>query len=363
MLKPLLFMLTIVTLVAISLNIDFSSETSITQEPIKISIKEEILASPEEKDVPSIPSLASLSTAKHLHDELNLLLQKAKKLFKDNKDSEALLIYEKIIEKSKNSNELKVLKIFAEACFEKAIIHYIYPNYDADSAIESYELVKDRLENSNNKELLLLYMQSRLYQAPFISKEEILITYDELIEKFTNDKEKRFDKEIEELLFTKSFILMGVDDEGAMEVLDSIIAKYENQTELPDTVKFSILNNIELSIITANDPDKYIELATEYMSDSPDTQALLQMLDIIRNAQNLDQTESLEKWFKEHANYKFPDWDFSELRKWTNNMEILETQTRINSYLDSFEKQKYNNIYQPSSTINPTIKGNEEEIY
>jgi len=76
------------------------------------------------------------------------------------------------------------------------------------------------------------------------------------------------------------------------------------------------------------------------------------MLSIIKNSQELEQSEALESWNKEHADYDFPNWDFSELRKWVNNMEIPESQKRIRHYLDVFEKQKYKNLYQaPTATV------------
>ena len=356
MLKPLLFILTIVSLLALALHFNLFSEVS-----PRPKLSEKTLNTTELKITPSSQTLI-VSQAKTTYNENNLtkelkkLLTKAQKLFQQHKDSEAILLYEEIISKSKNAHELSLLKIFAEACFQKASLHYIYPSYDIDSANETYELLVNTLKNKYNKELLMSYMKGRLQQVQFTSKEELLTAYSEIIEKFQNDKEKRFNKEIEELLFAKSFALMGVNDEEAIEVLDSIITKYKDKSNLPNTVKNSILNNIELSIITANDAEKYIDLANQYMADSPDTKPLLDMLDIIKNAQDLEQSEALKNWKEEHADYIFPQWDFSELRKWVNGMETPESQKRIREYLDIFEKQKYRDIYQPSTPITPTGK-------
>lgn len=353
MLKPLLFILVIVMLIAIALNVDLPSNVTNSSKSIdKLVVPVEIKVIPK-KILLVTQKTNPIIREDHLSKELQKLLNQAEKLFQEKKDNEALLFYDIVIEKSKGSKEIKILKLFAEACFQKATIHYIYPNYDSESAIESYELIINNFQEKHNKELLVTYMKAKLQQVQFISKDETLVMYDELIEKFQKDKEKRFEKEIEELLFTKSFALMGIDDEEAIEVLDNIIAKYNDKDRLPDTVKFSILNNIELSIITSNDTVKYVDLANKYMSDSPDTKPLLDMLRIIKNAQELDQGEALEKWDEEHSNYTFPDWDFSELRKWVNKMETPESQERIRQYLDLFEKQKYKNIYQPPAASVP----------
>ncbi|CAA6808334.1 MAG: Unknown protein [uncultured Sulfurovum sp.] len=352
MLKPLLFILVGVVLIALALNFDFFSNPSTPKSIIEVSIEKIKVAPTPKNEIVLIEKEPVIINENNLTKELQLLLSKAQKLFQESKDSDALLLYEEIISKSKNSKDIKLLKIFAEACFKKASLHYIYPSYDIDSAIESYELIINNFKTKHNKELLLLYMTARLQLAGFTPKDEILITYDELIEKFQKDKEQRFEKEIEDLLFAKSFALMGVNDEEAIEVLDKIIARYDDKSNLPDTVKFSILNNIELSIITANETDKYVDLANQYMADSPHTKPLLDMLSIIKNAQYLEQTMAIEKWTKEHKEYLFPDWDFSELRKWVNKMETPESQERIRQYLDLFEKQKYKNIYQvPVSTV------------
>jgi nucleoside diphosphate kinase len=350
MLKPLLFILVIVILIALALNVNLFSNSITLQKPIvEKSIEKVQIISHNKKKLLSVNTANKIITENNLTKELEELLKKAKILFKNHKDAEALLVYEEIIAKSKNSEELNILKLFAEACFTQAHIHYIYPNYDIDSATESYELIITKFKDKYNKDLLIAYMQAIIQLSQFTSKDEIIVAYAELIEKFKNDKEKRFEKEIEELLFAKSFALMGVNDEEAIEVLDNIIAQYTDKSNLPDTIKFSILNNIELSIITSNDSEKYVDLAKEYMADSPDTKPLLDMLSIIKNAQDLDQSEALDRWNTEHNEYIFPDWDFSELRKWVNQMETPESQKRIRQYLDLFEKQKYKNLYQEAT--------------
>jgi len=372
MLKPLLVVLFFVVVVAISLNFDFFSNPVISEEKVeKKIIKEELEIETQKKPIEIFQDKHPTPLTSTLAQELEILLSQAKSLFQKNRDSEALVLYEKIIQKSKNSDDLKILKIFTKACMDKAIVHYIYPNNDNNSAIETYELIIQKFQNSSNKELLLNYMNAKIHQSQFNSKDERINVYDELIEKFAKDKEKRFTKEVEELLFTKSFMLMGVNDEEAIEVLDTIIAQYNDKTKLPQTVKLSILNNIELSIITGNETDKYVDLANQYMADSPDTKPLLAMLSIIKNAQDLEQIEALEAWNSEHSNYTFPDWDFSELKKWVSKMETPEIQARVAKYLNIFEQQKYKNYpnpygsktYSDESTQNQTTHQEEEIIY
>jgi len=240
MIRPLLFILTIVILLALALNFDLFSDAPTPKKTIEksaeklpiITAKKEIITLNDSKTITTIKS--------NLTKELQVLLKKADKLFGKNIKSEALLLYDKIITKSKKSTDVKVLKLFAQACFSKATIYLLYPSYDIDASKESYELIITNFKNKYNKELLLIYMQAKLQNAKMTSKEQIVIAYDELIEKFQQDKEQRFEKEIEEMLYNKSFALMGINDEEAIEVLDSLIAKYKDKEELPLPVKYFI---------------------------------------------------------------------------------------------------------------------------
>lgn len=371
MLKPLLFVLAIVTLLAIALNFDYFLETKKEQPKAHQSIQKELLPTISAKnEIEQTSTIKTVNSDANLSKELKALLNQADKLFRESKDAEAHLLYDKVIEKSKNSHNVEILKLFAQACFSKATLYYIYPNYDVESALELYDVVIDKFEKSSEKELILHYMEAKIKQTQFRTKEENLISYDETIERLKRDPQQRFESEIEALLFSKSFLLMGYDDEEAMEILDDIIEKYDPTQPLPDTVKYSIFNNIELAIITNNNTEEYIDLADEYMKNSPDTKPLIGMLTIIKNAQDLPQDEELKRWQENYKDYKLSDWDFSELRKWVNKMEYPESQIRISQYLDIFEQHKYNSYTQsPSVPLTPYVSskdsnettGNENE--
>ena len=351
MLKPLLFILVLVILLALALNFNLFSTPISPHERISTSVKPKSKII-EPKKEPSPQTISPTIEEDPLAKELQALLNKAQALYRKAQYEDAILIYEKVIKLSKEAKKVKILKLFALACLNKANAHYSYPRYDIDGAIESFELIIKKFEKQQDKALLLNYMEAVLNRATLISKEELIESYGAIIEKFEADKEQRFEKEIEELLFAKSFALMGIDDEEAIAVLDRIISKYSdrNRTNLPDTVKYSILNNIELSIITSNDTDRYVELANKYMADLPDTKPLIEMLDIIKGSQDLEQDEAVEQWMQEHRNYAFPDWDFTELNKWVNKMEVPERKERVRKYLNIFQKKKYSEIYRVNET-------------
>lgn len=372
MLKPLFFVLVIVTLIAGALNLDFfSNDTSNTVTKSQSLKKEPITHNFSKNEIQEDNFVDEIKLEQNLSKELHCLLNKATTFYQEAEDNEAHRLYDLVIEKSKNSYDPSILKLFAKACLGKAKLYYIYPNYDADSANEVYDIMINKLEESTNKDLLLLYMEARIEQTQFIGKEESIFIYDELIDKFQNDPEQRFGELVNELLFSKSFALMGLDDEEAMEVFDTIIAKYDKSKPLPDAVRYSILNNIELSIITNNDPDEYVDLAQEYMEDLPDTKPLLGMLAIIKNAQEIPQDEAIEAWVEEHQSYGLNEWNFSELRNWVHNMEYPEAQLRIKRYLDIFEQHKYQNYSkadnlptEDNSSSDETLDDyNDEQVY
>ena len=351
MLKSLIILLIIVILLAIGLNFDIfssSKEKLVKETPKKIETPLKNIE--KELDTPSkiIPLTEEHNRTKSKHKlsiKIEKLLKEAHLLFRDSKDAEALELYKKIVQETKNSQNLKILEQFTEACMQMAFLYQIYPNSDKEMAIETYNRVINKFQKSKNSKLLEYYITATVQQAYLFEKDERAYVYDELIKKFENHKDQKLQKRDEELLINKSFELMGKEDEEAMEILDKLITKYEKREgkeKLPEAIELAILNNLELSIITSNDDEKYVDLANQYLSDSPDTKPLLEMLDIIKNAQYLEQDDALETWKEEHKEYYFDNWSFQEMRRWINQMDDKGTRERVKRYIDAFENHKYN---------------------
>jgi len=357
MLKSLIIILIIVLLVAIGLNFDslFSNSHPIKKEPI---VQVEVTPPPIKENTPveiikvedKIVIVVEKPLESNLTAEVQSLVKEANKLFQKSKDDEAMALYYRIIKKTEKSQDPILLKKFIEAYLQIAFLYQIYPNSDQDASIEAYDMIINRFKDSNNTELLGAYINAKIQQAYLLTNEERLDTYDELIKKFENHKSKVLQQKVEELLISKSFDLMGKNDEEAMQILDTLIDKYKNQKDvpLPEQIEMAILNNLELAIITNNDDDKYRDLANEYLADSPDTKPLLDMLNIIKNAQDINQDEALAQWKKEHETYRFKDWSFQELKRWIQKVEDKETKQRVTKYINAFENHKYD--------INPKTK-------
>jgi len=376
MLKNLIIVLIIVIILAIGLNFDelfFQKEETIKETLKKVDIPIESI---ERNATPKIELKATIqennNTIKkksHLSYEINKLLKEANLLFRNSKDIEALELYREIVQKTKKSQDPQILEQFAEACIQMAFLYQIYPNSDKDASIEAYELVINKFKNSQNPKLLNLYISATIQQSYLFDNSERVEVYDELIKKFENSENSELQKKVEELLINKSFELMGKNDEEAMEILDKLINKYENKKEnekLPQEIELAILNNLELSIITSNDDEKYVELANKYLSESPDTKPVLDMLEIIKNAQYLDQDDAFNAWKEEHKTYHFDDWSFQEIRRWINKMEDKETQERVTKYIDAFENQKYNQQQKENNSLYqtaPKTYNNETSTY
>jgi len=364
MLKNLIIVLIIVIILAIGLNFEalfFEKENSIKKTVKKVDIPVKIIeknSTPEFEFKPIIQeNNNTINNDSNLSYEINKLLQQANLLFRNSKDIEALDLYREIVQKTKNSQNPKILEQFAEACIQMAFLYQIYPNSDKDASIEAYELVINKFENSQNPKLLNLYISATIQQSYLFDNSERLEVYDELIKKFENSENSDLQKKVEELLINKSFELMGKNDEEAMEILDKLINKYENKKsseKLPQEIELAILNNLELSIITSNDDEKYVELANKYLSESPDTKPVLDMLEIIKNSQYLDQDDAFQTWKEEHKTYHFDDWSFQEVRRWINKMEDKETKERVTKYINAFENQKYNQKQKENNIIYQT---------
>jgi uncharacterized protein YeaC (DUF1315 family) len=373
MLKSLIIVLIIVILLALGLNFDFfssSKKTLVQKTPTTIEIPLKNIEKEFNKSSKIIPVTDEnnhTSSENNLSIEVEKLLKEAHLLFRDSKDAEALELYKKIVQKTKNSQNLKILEQFTEACMQMAFLYQIYPNSDKEMAIETYSRVINKFKGSKNSKLLEYYITATVQQAYLFEKDERAYIYDELIKQFENHKNQKLQKRVEELLINKSFELMGKEDEEAMEILDKLISKYEKREgkeKLPEAIELAILNNLELSIITSNDDEKYVDLANKYLSDSPDTKPLLEMLDIIKNAQYLEQDDAFEAWKEENNEYYFDNWSFQEMRRWMNQMEDKGTRERVKHYIDAFENHKYNrensNNQLPKKNLSST---EEEDVY
>jgi len=310
----------------------------------------------------------SMSNTKEI-DEIKLLLKKAENLLQDSKDEDALAIYNLILEKISANNDPSLNEYFVTACMSKGYIYQIYPHIDSDAAIEAYSKIIKKFEKSDNRKLIEYYIDAKIQLSYLLPEDEKIESYNELISKFENSTDINIQKKIESLLITKSFQLMGKNDEEAMQILDKVIEKYQEKNAtitLPENIQFSILNNIELALITNNENDDYVELAKKFMSNSPDTKPLLDMLEIIKNSQDIDQEEALARWKEEHGDYRFPDWSFQEVERWAYQIEDQETKDRVSKYINAFVNQKYNipDKYSESTTYEEMpIHNNSTQAY
>jgi hypothetical protein len=361
--KVILFAIIIVILITIAFKYQNSSSKDIktsrenSSKILNNEIKKKSIIK-EEKNI-------ELNDTNNQIDEIKLLVKKAEHLLENTKDEEALLMYDLILEKISLSNDPLLDEYFVTTCMSKAYIYQVYPNIDSDAAIEAYNQIIKKFEESNDSKSIQYYIDAKIQRSYLLPEDEKMESYNELIAKFENSNDIDTLKKVESLLIAKSFQLMGNNDEEAMQILDKVLEKYQEKNasiRLPENIQFSILNNIELALITNNENDDYVELAKKFMSNSPDTKPLLDMLEILKNAQDLDQEEALATWKKEHGDYHFPDWSFQEVERWAYKIEDQETKDRVSKYVNAFVNQKYNMPDQYSNNHINDNQNSDEEI-
>ncbi len=331
---------------------DTNQKIVTTEIPIKTS-KDEVI---KKETTPVKTQIKTVKSSNKLNDEIESLLKKAEKLLEKSKWEEALNIYNLIIKKTVKTNDPQLLEHFVSACMTQGYIYQVYMNDNdgKDMAIEAYTKIINRFEKSDNIEFIQYYIDAKLQLAYLLPNDEKLEIYNELVSRFEKNVDNGIQKKIESLLISKSFQLMGQNDEEAMQTLDKVIEKYKDRdgtTELPENIQFSILNNIELALITNNESDNYVELAKNLMSNSPDTKPLLSMLEILKNSQELNQDEALAQWKEEFKDYRFEDWSFQEVERWAYRIEDKETKDRVTKYINAFVEQKYNIPDKNSNTV------------
>ncbi len=283
--------------------------------------------------------------------EIELLKRYAKAQFYKANISErdiALNLYDEVIRKFSKSSNIILRKIYTQAQFNKS---YLTTGNDS---LDIFNQIIENLKSQTDKELLLQRHKAQQNKAYLLEqylnqKEEAIEVYDDIIQEFSSyereDGEEEYQEIVENALLQKSFLLMDYDDEEAMEIYDKIIKKYETAMKnndslspVPLKIEYSIINNIELSLITNNDDSSYRELAEKYLSNIKDTKPQLEMLEILRNAQVSNQDEALTAWQEENREYNFKNWSFEGLEHWNEQMEEGTQKSRIKSYLDEFIK-------------------------
>ncbi len=280
--------------------------------------------------------------------EIELLKRYAKAQFYKANLSErdsALNLYDEVIRKFSQSSDVTLRKIYTQAQFNKS---YITTGSDS---LDIFNQIIENLKNQKDKKLLLQRYKAQqnkayLLEQYFNQKDEAIEVYNDIIKEFSLDTgEYEYQEIVENALLQKSFLLMGYDDEEAMEMYDVIIKKYETDTRdgdilstVPLKIEYSIINNIELSLITNNDDSSYRELAEKYLSNSKDSKPQLEMLEILKNAQISNQDEAFSSWQEKNREYIFENWSFEGLEHWNNQMEEGEEKSRIKGYLNEFVK-------------------------
>jgi hypothetical protein len=358
MIKLILFIT--ITLILIVITFKYQDNEDQNLHLPKITSSKIVKSNNKNRDVFTEEQTLDLNKTNKKIAKIKLLLEKTKELVEKNKNQDALLIYDHILEIISTTDDPLFDEYFVTACMSQAYIYQLYPNTDKDASIEAYNQIIKKFEESNDKKSIQYYIDAKIQLSYLLSEDEKLEIYNELVSKFKNHQNREIQKRIETLLINKSFELMGKNDEEALQILDEVIEKYQENNatvNLPENIQISILNRIELALITNNENDEYIEVAKKFMSNLADTKPLLDMLEIIKNAQEVEQEEALNKWKEEHANYYFPDWSFQEVERWAYKIEDKETKDRVTKYINAFVNQKYNN----SSINNEEIIENSDE--
>jgi tetratricopeptide (TPR) repeat protein len=255
---------------------------------------------------------------------------------------EAIEIYDEIINKFANSTNKELIKKFISAQYSKTYLS------NSQEKLNIYDEIIKKLQNTKDKDLLkdlanVEFTKAKLLNDSFNNISDATDVYDEIISQFENYDDNEFKQIVADALFDKSYILMRDDKEESMEILDEIIDKYKNTqvVSLKKNLEYSIINNIELALITDNDDTNYRELANKYLLPEQ-TSPELDMLKILRDAKDCNQDEAFKEWKNRYKNYQFEDWSFENLKRWSNSIEDKDVKKRVKRYLNEFIKHDIN---------------------
>ena len=271
-------------------------------------------------------------------EELDALMGEAFEYEQKSDFSRAIEIYKEIIKKAEKSDKKEILLYAIGARFRLSEIYYIT---DRSLAVDQYNKIISLLENNKDEELQSIYIEANINKMQLVDKDSKDDIYQSLMDSFKDSKNPNIKTRLEEMMFSKSFDLMGENDNEAMMILDNIIERYRetDPASIPDYVKDALMNNIELAMITGTDDSDYRELAKSYLVNVSDAKPILEMLDIIKNSQDSQQDEEMISWLDNNRAYRFENWSFSEIIRWSDKIEDQEKKERVQFYVKSFIKR------------------------
>jgi len=119
--------------------------------------------------------------------------------------------------------------------------------------------------------------------------EDIIDVYDEIINSFKDDD--RFYSDVSSAMLMKSYYITSIDKTQALDILDELIDREmeESNQETSINFEYSVINALELAIITDIDESRYEDILKENFQDRADIMAEYDMLKILQNAQYSNQ--------------------------------------------------------------------------
>lgn len=100
----------------------------------------------------------------------------------------------------------------------------------------------------------------------------------------------------------------------------------------------SLHNLIELLIIVDEDISEYIELYKNKYSENIAYIAIIDMLQIISNAKVKEQEIEINEWKEIYKDISHEKWSFDELKLWLVEIKDSNMKSRIETYVQDFEK-------------------------
>jgi len=266
--------------------------------------------------------------------------QKYKLQLVDNK--EALQIYQDISEKFKNSTDEELIKMYLFA--QEHIASTIESeNQDQEELLKTYDNIIEKVKYSNNPDLLKYLIKAEDGKIRYLILqnriEEAIEVYDETIERLKEEGNLYY-REIISLMLSESYYLASYDKSRSLELLDEIIDKETQRGSVSSRdFEFAVINALELAVVSDIDESKYKELLEENFSGKSDMMAEYEMLRILQNAQYSNQDKELRDWEIKYGDYRFEDWDFSNLDEWSREIKDPIAKERVATYLAFFKNR------------------------
>jgi|GEM_PF-2018319 hypothetical protein len=271
------------------------------------------------------------------------LFNKGFSLGQMNQNEEATKAYDELLHTFRETTNEAIKELIAKAFFNKGFsLGQMNQN---EEEIKVYdELLHTFIETTNEaiKELIAKVLGNKGFRLGQMNQnEEAIKAYDELLRSFKETNNDAIKELMAKVQVNKGFILGQMNkSEEAIKVYDELLHTFKETTNeaIKEQMANALLNIFEYLLINNKEwSDENMRLFKEYTKNNQQLLLQFEMLQIVKNVLQKEQTYRREQLKQEFSDTNVGNWGWKELKTWAEKLEDAEAKKRVQQTIEAFE--------------------------